>query len=151
MKRYALVNYILSIDIPDDVASDFGTSSIQIGGEGSYLNQISIGLKSDLYATQGDNTGSWVHVKNLDKTGTVEIQIKQVSDAIARFKALCNIYYSLSTEADGLTLTLRDLNNNTIAICNDCVLNKIPDQTFGNEPENQTWTFNAGSITFVNS
>ena len=32
MKRYCLANYILTVDIPEDVG--FGTQSISIGGEG---------------------------------------------------------------------------------------------------------------------
>lgn len=149
MKRYCLANYILTADIPEDIG--FGTQTVSIGGEGSYMDTITISLTEDLFKTEGDNTGSWVHIKNLNKTGTAKISIKQVSDKIATFKALVNIYSNLNTEASGMTLTLRDTLNNTICVCEDCLLTKIPDQKFGNEPDIQEWTFTCGKITFVDT
>ena len=147
MKRYCLANYILTADIPEDIG--FGTQSVSIGGEGSYLDSISIDLNEDMFSTQGDNTGSWVHIKNLNRTGKVTISIKQVSDKIAIFKSLVNVYMNVDSEASGMTLTLRNTLNNTVAICEDCVITKIPEQSFSSEPGTQSWTFNAGKITFV--
>lgn len=147
MKRYCLTNYILTADIPEDIG--FGSQTVSIGGEGSYLDSITISMNVNMFETQGDNTGSWVHVKNLNRTGTVQISIKQVSDKVATFKALMNVYSKVDIESSGMTLTLRDMSNNTIAICEDCVIQKTPDQVFANEPATQTWTFNVGRITFV--
>ena len=93
MKRYCLANYILTADIPVDIG--FGSQSVSIGGEGSYLDTITVHLNNSLFSTQGDNTGAWVHIKNLDKTGTVTISINQMSDKIASFKALMNIYRNI--------------------------------------------------------
>ena len=146
MKRYCLANYILTADIPEDIG--FGTQSVSIGGEGSYTDSISIKLNQNMFSTEGDSTGSWVHVKNLDSTGTVDISIKQVSDKVATFKAIVNIYSKLTNEASGMTLTLRDTLNNTVCTCYDCLLEKIPDQTFGSTPTSQSWTFTCGKITF---
>lgn len=149
-KRYSLASYYLSISIPTEVANSFGADEITIGGEGSYLDTISIALSTDLYSTKGDATGSWIHTKNYNRTGTIQLTINQVSDAVARLKSLFNIYYSLDEEAEGLTLTLKSsLNNVAVAICNDCVITKIPDQSFGSETSTQQWTLNAGKITFV--
>lgn len=147
MKRYCLANYILTADIPEDIG--FGTQTVSIGGEGSYMNTITVKLNKDLFTTEGDNTGSWVHVKNLNKTGTVEVSIKQVANSVAVFKALMNIYHNLNSEASGMTLTLRDTLNNTICICKDCLLTRVPDQSFENEPSNQTWTFTCGCIDYI--
>ena len=149
MKRYCLANYILTADIPEDIG--FGTQTVSIGGEGSYMDTITISLTDDLFKTEGDNTGSWVHIKNLNKTGTAKISIKQVSDKIATFKALVNIYSNLNTEASGMTLTLRDTLNNTICVCEDCLLTKIPDQKFASDPDTQEWIFTCGKITFVDT
>lgn len=147
MKRYCLANYILTIDIPEDIG--FGSTSVSIGGEGSYLDSITISRPTEMFKTEGDSTGSWVHTKSLDKTGTVTVSIKQVSDKIAVFKALMNVYGNLNTEADGLTLTLRDTLNNDICICEDCLIDKIPDQSFEAEPKSQSWSFTCGRITFI--
>lgn len=147
MKRYCLANYILTADIPADIG--FGTQSVSIGGEGSYLDSISISLTNALFTTESDSTGSWVHVKNLDKSGTITVSVKQISDKVALFKALVNVYSNIDSDAAGMTLTLRDTLNNTIAVCEDCVVSKIPDQSFGSTPSTQSWTFNAGKISFI--
>lgn len=149
-KKYSLANYILSINLPSELENDFGSSSIQIGGEGSFLESITITLNSNLWETNGDATGSWVHTKNLNRTGNVTINLNQMSDAVYRFKQLCNIYYNLSTEQDGLTMTLRDMNSKTICTCEDCVIQKIPDQVFQDSPQSQSWQFNCGKITYLN-
>lgn len=146
MKRYCLVNYILTADIPVDIG--FGVQSVSIGGEGSYLDSITISMNEDMFTTKGDNTGSWVHIKNLNQTGKITVAVNQVSDRIAIFKALVNAYANVDSTS-GMTLTLRDTLNDTIAVCEDCVITKIPDQAFSSEPATQTWTFNAGKITFV--
>lgn len=148
-KKYSLSNYILSINLPSELESDFGSSSIQIGGEGSFLDSITVSLSTDLWTTEGDATGSWVHTKNLDRHGTVQISLNQMSDAVYRFKQICNIYYNSSTEQDGLTMTLRDMNNRTVCTCEDCVISKIPDQSFGQTPTTQSWQFNSGKITYL--
>lgn len=149
MKRYCLANYILTVDIPADIG--FGTQSVSIGGEGSYTDTITVSMSQAMFQTQGDSTGSWVHVKNLDQTGQIQVAIRQVSDKIATFKALMNVYRNLDSEAPGMTLTLRDTLNNTICIAEDCVIDKVPDQAFGNEPGSQTWNFLCGRITFVDT
>lgn len=149
MKRYCLANYILTADIPTDIG--FGTQSVSIGGEGSYTDTITVSMSQAMFQTQGDSTGSWVHVKSLDQTGQIQVTIKQVSDKIATFKALMNVYRNLDSEASGMTLTLRDTLNNTICIAEDCVIDKVPDQAFGNEPGTQTWNFLCGRITFVDT
>lgn len=149
MKRYCLANYILTADIPEDIG--FGSQSVSIGGEGSYLDTITVHLNNSLFSTQGDNTGAWVHIKNLDKTGTITITINQMSDKIASFKALMNIYSNMDSDVAGMTLTLRDSLNNTICVCEDCVIENIPDQSFGSTPATQTWTFLCGKVQFVDS
>ena len=131
MKRYCLANYILTADIPEDIG--FGTQSVSIGGEGSYIDTITVSMNESMFKTQGDSTGSWVHVKSLDQTGKIDVNIKQVSDKIATFKALINVYKNLDSETSGMTLTLRDTLNNTICIAEDCVIEKVPDQAFGEE------------------
>lgn len=145
--RYSLTKYYLSIAIPSSLASEFGTDSITIGGTGSYLSQISISLNKNLWETQGDSTGSWIHNQNLDRTGTASVQLNQLSKNIAKFKTLCNIYYDATKDYDGLTLTITDADSNKIATCDDCYISKIPNQEFGDTATTQTWEFTCGRIT----
>lgn len=147
MKRYSLADYILSVEIPEDLG--FGVTSVSIGGEGSYLDKISIEGGNEIFKTTGDSTGSWVHTKNLDMTGSVEVSISQMSDKVALLKSLLTVYKSASSSIDGMTLTLRDNDNNTIAICYDCLLTGYPSQDFGESPGSQSWSFTCGKVTFL--
>lgn len=146
--RYSLANYILTIANDDaNVNALFG--NVQIGGEGDAVASITIQHQTDLWSTEGYATGAWVHNKNLDRHGTAEINISQLTDAVAKFKQFVNLFYSASDSNDvqGSTLTLSDTEGNVIAICEDCYPTRIPAQAFGNTAADQTWTFTCGRIT----
>ena len=101
--RYSLANYILSIDSNDErIKSLFGT--ISIGGEGSYLGSIAVGLATSMFSTSGYPTGGWVHNKNLDRHGTTTVTLNQLSDKVAKFIQLCKLFYQ--EDYDGFTLSL---------------------------------------------
>lgn len=145
MKRYSLANYILSIDSNDsDIKSMFG--AISVGGEGNYLDTITIGGLPNLWDTTGFATGAWVHNKNLSKVGTVTVNLSQLSDQVAKFKKLCNVYYS--GDYDGLTLSLTDIQGNKVCTCVDCYIQKIPNQEFAATAGMQSWVFTCGQINF---
>lgn len=144
-KRYSLANYIISISPTDSaLRSMFGT--ISIGGEGSYLGNISVSQNSNLWSTKGFATGGWVHDKNLDRTGQASLQLNQLSPAIAKLVKLFNIFYA--GDYAGSTITVTDLNGNKVVNCSDCYIQKVPDQVFGESSENQTWSFTCGRVTF---
>lgn len=145
--RYSLAQYILTITLPANLASEFGAQAISVGGENSYLESMSVSYRSTLWETSADNTGSWVHNQNLDRSGTVTLSLNQVSIAVAKFKKLCNLYFNASNIYEGLTLELSDTDGNTIATCNDCLVTKIPDQALSNAAQNQSWTLTCGKIT----
>ena len=142
---YSLANHILTLAIPSQLAASFGAEYVSIGGEGSYLNTINVSLNNDLFSTTGDYTGSWHHNKNLNATGEISVALNQMSPQIARFKRLCNLFRS--GEYSGLTLTLKTLQGTLIATGEDCYIKKIPEQAFGNEAADQTWTFTCGKVT----
>lgn len=148
--RYSLANYRLSVTIPSSLASQLGIEELSIGGEGSYTESISISYTNDLFTTTSDATGSWVHEKNLARNGTVTVSINQMSKQIARFKRLCNLFYSSTEEGDedGLTMVLTDNTNQVVATCVDCYITRIPEQSFAATTSNQSWTFTCGKITF---
>ena len=145
MKRYSLADYILSIK-PNDpqINSDFGT--ITIGGEGSYTDSITLSPRDNLFETTGYNTGAWVHNKNLSRVGTAVISISQLSDQVKKFIMMAETYYT--GDYDGFTLTVSTNEGSQVATCIDCYIQKIPDQVFGANSANQTWTFTCGKISF---
>lgn len=150
--RYSLSRYILTLALPEDFDPTFVAafgSTLSIGGEGSYVNQFQVSLNKSVWSTDGDATGSWVHNQNLDRTGTCAVQIKQVSDAVFKFIRLCNCFYTSSLSYEkGINLTLRDNEGNVIATCEDCYIDKIPEQVMSDSSAFQTWTFTCGKITF---
>lgn len=146
--RYSLANYILTIaNDNSDVTALFG--DVQIGGEGDAVSSINVNYATDLWSTSGYATGAWVHNKNLDRHGTIDISVSQLTDAVAKFKQFVNLFYSASDSNDvqGSTLTLSDTEGNAIAICEDCYPTRIPQQTFADAAGEQTWSFTAGRIT----
>ena len=151
MARYSLANYTLAITLPSELATILGltgSESLVVGVEGSYLDTFAVELDNDMFSTKGDATGSWVHDKNLSRVGKAEISLNQLSDRVAKFKKIVNIYYQSGTDYDGVNLSLVDNQGNEIANCVDCYFIKIPRQEFGQESGNQTWSLTCGQITF---
>lgn len=145
MKRYSLANHILSIESNDpSIQSIFDT--VSIGGEGSHIGSISINQNSSLWTTNGFATGAWTHDKNLDRTGTVVIVINQLSDDVAKFIRMCNMFYS--GDYGGFTLTLTNNIGEKLATCIDSYIQGIPSQDFAANSGNQRWTFTCGKIAF---
>ena len=145
MKRYSLANHILSIT-PNNSTLKWAFDTISIGGEGSYLDSISISLNGQLWSTTPFATGAWVHNKNLDKTGTVVLSLNQLSDEVKTFVTMAETYYA--DDYDGFTLTLTTNEGELICTCVDCYIQNIPSQDYQSSAQNQSWTFTCGKITF---
>ena len=145
--RYSLADYILTVAIPPSVASEFGLDTISIGGEGSYVGSIDIDKPTSLYSTEGDSTGSWIHNKNLNKTGSVSVSLNQLAPQVEQLKNLFKIYEKSSTISEGLTLQLTN-EEETIAVCTDCYIQRVPTQSFGPTAQTQTWSFTCGRIDY---
>ena len=145
--KYSLANYILTIKANDPAMNGiFGSSnSVSVGGEGSYTDSINISMNSQIWQTTGFATGGWVHDKSLDRTGMATVSLSQLSDRVAKFKTLCNMYFS--GDYEGLTMILNDSDGNEVAKCEDCFVTKIPDQSFGSKASMQNWSFTCGKIT----
>lgn len=144
---YSLSSYILTVAIPSGFASQFGADTISVGGEGSYLDNMSVSTK-DIWSMTTDATGGYVHEKSLDRSGTMSVTLNQMSDKVNLFRTLCNLYYNSSIEDAGLTLTLTDSNNEVIVTMEDCVISKIPDLDLGETSATQEWSFNCGKIIY---
>jgi hypothetical protein len=150
---YSLADYILTIGIDSaSLQQKLGLSEnkISIGGEGQFLGSVKVALETPQWSTKADSTGAWVHSKSYDQHGTFELEINQMAPAVIRFIGIVSCYYSDTEVKDGFTLTLKKAGNNETfnVMGEDCRIVRIADQSFGNEADNQTWTFTAGRITF---
>lgn len=149
---YSLSKYILSIVLPEDFAQNVGLENdktINIGGEGSYLDSISFEYEKDMFSTKADTTGSWVHDKTLAANGTVKISLHQLSPQIDKFKKIVNLYRQSGVNYDGLQIGLKDSESNEIMSAQDCFFTQIPTQSFKSESETQEWSLTCGKITTI--
>ena len=154
MMQYSLANYKLTVKIPDSLASSLMVNErneITIGGQGSYLSSITISHNANLWSLKGDSTGSYVYNKNLDRTGQVDVSLNMLASQVSQFKILCDLYYMSETDYDGLTLTVTSNDGKLVVTCYDCLLQKIPDQEFQSEAQDQTWTFLCGKVSYNHS
>lgn len=148
--RYSLANYYLTIANDDSRITEM-FKDVRIGGEGDAISSISISTNATLWQTTAYATGAWVHDKNLARNGNVNVSISQLTDAVAKFKQFVNYFYLSSGDSDiqGSTITLYDSDGNAIASCEDCYPTQIPEQSFGAQASEQTWSFTCGRITFL--
>lgn len=155
--RYSLSDYILSIKIPDELIGVFTSTDnesenrLSIGGDGSYVGSIKVST-SDIFKVEGNATGSWIHNKSKNKTGSLEISLNQLSDSTLKLTRLFETYYSADTITDGMTITISKSagNGNSLDVCTlvDCYISKMPDGAWDTEAKTQTWTFTCGKITY---
>ena len=162
--KYSLADYQLTIGIPESVAQKLGLrdeqgnllTSFSIGGpgengEGSFLGQILVSRTNNLWETEGDATGSWVHNKSLNRIGTIELQIKQISDNVIRLAQICDIYESIQENVEGLTLTINSSatdESTPMATGVDSCIQKQADLTLAETAGLLTWTFTCGQVMF---
>lgn len=152
MKKYALANYQIAISINDNQLRSLFSDEIVIGGTGTYMGNISVSRNNNVYEVEGDNTGSYIFNQNLNKTGTVTLSINQLSDDVIKLKRIVEWCYTHEISPFTITVrsnaTERDSNVKTVCTCNDCLVQGIPPQSFGNTATTQTWTFICGEIDF---
>lgn len=162
--QYSLADHQLTIGLSEIVARSLGLrdsygnllTNFTIGGpgengEGSFVGQIVVKRNKDLFTTTADATGSWVHDKSLDRTGTIEVNINQISDDIVLLSQLCQIFESLQTNMPGLELTISSTasgTSTTIATGRDGYIQKLPDVTFAESAQPLTWIFTCGQIIY---
>lgn len=162
--QYSLADHQLTIGISEIVARSLGLrdsygnllTNFTIGGpgengEGSFVGQIVVKRNQDLFTTTGDPTGSWVHDKNLNRTGSIEINITQISDDIVLLSQLCQMFEALQTNTPGLELTISSTGSGTsttIVTGRDAYIQKLPDLTFAERAQALTWIFTCGQVIY---
>lgn len=164
--RYALADYQITVTVPSGVsyqttlagAGITSGTTITIGGPGegegkygSYVGSINVKRTKDLWTTEGDATGSWVHNKDLNRTGTIEVEITQVSEQVVQLVYLCSAYESVADAVEGLHLEVKNIaSGRNIVDAIDCYINKIPDHPFQDTAQKLTFTFTCGRIVYYN-
>lgn len=159
--RYSLADYIVTLTIPNNSvfpasirgkSFSIGGAGIENGGRGSFLGQVTINRTANAWDTEGDHTGSWIHNKNNDKTGTVQIQVRQISDDVVRFAQICAAFESSqeNTPGFGLQVTSAFSNDisgsNVVATCIDCYFQKLADIELGETAALQPWVITCGQV-----
>ena len=164
---YSLADYQLTIGLSNSVASLLGLrdrdnnllTNFSIGGpgengEGSFVGQIVVNRAQDLFTTTGDATGSWVHDKNLNRTGTITVEITQISDDIVTLVQLCQIFESIQSSMPGLELTINSAASSTaktMVTGRDAYIQKLPDITLGESAGKLSWVFTCGQVIYEHS
>lgn len=166
INRYSLTDYILSVKIPEELRQvfinnndqtiDASSNVISIGGDGSFLGSITISTSSNAqWTTEGDVTGSWVHNKSKNRTGTIQVEINQISDKVKLLERIYSTYYEADTVTEGMTLTVNKAtgggNQEPVCTGTDCYVANRPDIAYGETAATQQWEFTCGRITFSGS
>lgn len=146
--RYSLSDYTATIKLPASLSAI--ASSISIGGQGSYLDTVDVGLDNDLWSMSSYSTGGYVLNKNLARTGTITFTLNQLADVCSRLRTLQAAYYPSDAEAIDDPCTIEISNKEgTIVSATDCYLQKIPNQQYQAQASTQSWTFLCGVINFA--
>ena len=154
--RYALSDYTVTVTVPAALISGrIGDLVLHFGGpgenqKGSFMGSITLSRSTATWSTSADATGSWIHNKTLDRTGTVALNIRQVSDDVIRLTMISQAYENDLSGIGGCTITV-SAGDKVVATANDCYITKIPDKEYGNEAAEQTWNWTAGQIIFNES
>lgn len=161
--KYSLADYQITVTFPTGENANLllnrvglvDNTPISIGGpgqnglDGSFVGSIKVSRSNDVWKTEGDATGSWVHSKSLDRTGKISVDINQVSDQVLTLIYITNAYQNIQDTIGGLQITVKNAYNPSlpaVATAYDCYITKVPDQDFQDSARTQSWEFTCGRI-----
>jgi SWI/SNF-related matrix-associated actin-dependent regulator 1 of chromatin subfamily A len=132
---------------------DEAVQAFQNGSARVFVGQITASRNKELFTTTGDATGSWVHDKNLDRTGHIRIDITQISDDVITLVQLCQIFESVQSRMPGLELTINSVASGTTPMVTgrDCYISKLPDLPLGETASRLSWDFTCGQVIYEHS
>lgn len=154
INRYSLADHLVKVTLPAGVlvgGTNIGGMVLEFGGPGnnaqtgSFMGEITVERTNDTWTTEGDPTGSWVHNKSLNKTGTVTMQLRQVADDIIRLQMLAQVFEN--GDFPGCKIEVF-AGTDTVARAEDCYIAKVPPQVYGDTAAMQTWSWTAGRISY---
>jgi hypothetical protein len=152
VKQYSLLDYNLSVLLKESTDVLTGTLiNIPIGGLGKYLGSITVTKDTANISKTVDATGAGVFSYTHDHSGTISIEISQLSDAVSSI--LSNIHEKYTGLSEGtskyksaiLDITIKKGNSDVISATN-CMLTKMPDLTLEAEAGSRTFEFLAMEI-----
>lgn len=152
VKQYSLLDYSLSVVLKSSADVVTGTLiNIPIGGVGKYLGSITVSKEVDNISKAVDATGAGVFSYTHNHSGTISIEISQLSDAVSSI--LANIHDKYTTLETGsstyktaiLDITIKKGGTDVINATN-CMLTKMPDLTLEAEAGTRTFEFLAMEI-----
>lgn len=156
VKQYSLLDYTLSVIIKEAPGADANALEVDIpiGGAGKYLGSITVTKSTDNVTKTVDATGAGVFSFSNDHSGTVDIEISQVSDVVGEIiKKIVDKYYqdydTAGIETDWKRTVLDIViskNDQKVVEATDCMLVKMPDLGIGNEVATRTFSFIAMEI-----
>lgn len=164
LHTYSLADFQLTIGLTSDLSERLGLrdangnplTSFVIGGpgednQGSFVGQIIINRSENLFTTEGDATGSWVHNKNLNRTGSITLELTQISDQVVTLIQLCQILESVQSSMPGLELTVSSASSavaTTMITGKDAYIQKLPDITLADVAGRLSWVFTCGQVIY---
>lgn len=150
VKQYSLLDYSLSITLRSSTSADATETvfNVPIGGAGNYLGSIKFTKSTDNVSKFVDATGAGVFAFTNDHSGTVDIEISQVSDAIADIiTQLADKYHGdKGFWRDALIDIVMNKGTQPVIEATNCMLVKMPDFVVANEPAQRTFSFLAMEI-----
>jgi hypothetical protein len=148
----------LSTNITSELSSSDTTMTkdnyLIIGGTDSYVGSIEFKYKEQQWEVTGDPTGSWVHSKNRNRTGTCSLSMQQVAYKTAFLIKIFNIYFNdINSDnedciLDGMDLYIVDRKGRKLMSADDCYIASVPQMAFGEKPKELSWEFNCGRIIY---
>jgi len=149
VKQFSLLDYSLSITLKTFANETTGTKlNIPIGGSGKYLGSIKFAKSTENISKTVDATGAGVFAFTNDHSGTVDIEISQVSDAIGQIiNNLSNKYHTDGTWKNAIVdIVMSKGDGGTVIEATNCMLVKMPDLEIGSEVATRTFSFLAMEI-----
>jgi len=143
VKQYSLLDFALSITFKKR------EYDIPVGGIGSYLGSIKVAKATDNISKTVDATGSGIFAYNHDHSGTIDIEISQVSTKVGEIINQVMEYYQSETEGkwkEALISIVIKKNGKKVIDAPDCMLTKMPDLDISPEAGMRVFSFAAIKI-----
>ena len=156
VNRYSLADHTVVVTMPTFSGipgmDEISGKQLKFGGpgqnnqDGSFIGSITVTRENDTWSTEGDATGSWVHSKSLNRTGSVRLSIRQVSDDVIYLMMIAQMFENFSLP-HGMDIVVFN-GGERVAEAEDCYLTRIPEQVYGDTAVTQDWGWTAGRVHF---
>lgn len=132
-----------------DVDATFSHPSLgQVSANGMGLGSIQISMRTDRSSIEVAADGTPIVSKIKDRTGTVTVQVQQISDLNTTFKKWFNYLESAPTsEWAQIKCVITSKNTGDQDILNGGSMVKLPDKTYEQTAGNVTWNFLFADVT----